>query len=232
MENWMELLTPEIANDCRFATQYSEAERLLSEEQARGIVLPMQVVPFDRDPSYHLSAILALQPRGFYFTAKAGIKNLFLLGESHTLHYTHDFIPLYVRDFNSNVKLEKIEEKDVHNHEYVISQHPSSDAVLLSPQEFIPPSGAGVYTILCATEDVEFREKCVAVHDEEAMVISNLQRSMHIACIDRHIKGVHIHKDHNGHLHGALAIGNEALLYESFSQSTSHEFVENWLSKM
>lgn len=231
-KRWKELVSEEVQKACQFCDSYEAAIELLSDSSTRGVVVPMTNIPFERDSQFHISAVLKMQNRGFFLSAKGELKNLFLLGESHTLHYTHDFIPFYVRDFNEQVKLVKVDGNQAQDIEYLIDEKGTDQAVSLNVQEFIPPAGQGIYVILTRTDDMDLRQKLIAEHDEETMLISNLQRKLLKSLEDQDVKGIYINKDANGHLHGVLALGNKAIRYVSYSQSTSHNYVENFLQQI
>jgi hypothetical protein len=223
-KTWQQLLSPEIAENCTFATTYNKAVELLDKGVTKGVIICIKNVPFEREESIHISAVLPLQERGFYLSTQGNVKNLFLLGESQTIYYTHEFVPHYVRDFNTNVKLEKLGANKISNEDFEISTEKSEHSILLNQQEFIPESGEGVFS--------DFRQKLMAFHDEETMDVSNLQRLLQKKCADKKLKGIYIQKDGNGHLHGAVAYGDKALQYVTYSQSTSHEFCENFMKNM
>ena len=154
-KTWQQLLSPEIAENCTFATTYNKAVELLDKGVTKGVIICIKNVPFEREESIHISAVLPLQERGFYLSTQGNVKNLFLLGESQTIYYTHEFVPHYVRDFNTNVKLEKLGANKISNEDFEISTEKSEHSILLNQQEFIPESGEGVYVVLCLVTSVK-----------------------------------------------------------------------------
>lgn len=228
---WNEWLTDEINEQASYVSSYEEAEFLLTNRLKRAVVMCIKNVPFERSTQIHISAVLPLQNRAFYLLNKGEIKNLSLLGESHIIHYTHDAIRTYVKDFNEKVQLVKIDQAD-DSHEFLISDVPFQDAIQLDPHEFIPASGEGIYVVLCKSDDIDFRQKLISCHVEKVMQLSNLQRSISSELKELEILGVYIHHDSNGNLHGSMAYKDVELKYVSYSQSTSHEFVRNFISQM
>ena len=230
--SWLEYLEGNVLEQCKEVETFGEAVSLLQSNNARAAIVPMLKMPFEREPQYHISAVLPLQNRGFYLYTKGEVKNLSLLGVSHTVHYTHDFIPDYIRDFNKEVNLIKVEENEAAEYDFLISSRPGAGAVALSKQEFVPECGAGIYAMVCKKEDVDFRQKVKQYHDEAAADITNLQRRLMLAFKEYDLRGIIVEKDHSAHLHGVVAYVKEGLQYVSHSQSTSHEFVHFAMAKM
>jgi len=229
---WEDIISAEVLSECIEATSFDEAVKELGNSNVRGVITPMKNMPFERDANYHLSAILPIRKRGFFLQNKNEAINLSLLGESQTIHYTHDFILDYVRDFNQKVKLNKISEDQKGSHLYVISSEDIEGAIPLSQQEFVPECGEGIYAIVCRKSDIDFRQKVMEFHDESAADISNLQRKIKLACGEYQLLGVFVEKDVSAHLHCVVAHVKEGLQYVSHSQSTSHEFVHFMKLKM
>ncbi len=230
--DWTAYLPETISHEqVGFANDYTDAVNLIDQSKKQAVIVCMKNVPFERNKNHHISAILPIQNRSFYLHCQAETKNLSLLGASQTIQYTHDNIPSYIRDFNSQVKLQK-QINPAEPYEYLISLDSKEGSIELNPNEFIPPTGEGIYAIICAKENMELRKKLFTIHDEQAMVVSNLQRSILKKNIHLDITGVYVYYDTNGNIHGSMAYIDKELHYVSYSQSTSHEFVTNFLRQM
>ncbi len=230
--SWLKYIEEKVLKQCQEVETFVEAVSVLQNNTVRAAIVPMLKMPFDRDPEYHISAVLPVQNRGFYLHSRGEVKNLSLLGVSHTIHYTHDFIPDYIREFNKEVNLIKVEEQVGEDYDFLISSRASEGAIALSKQEFVPECGAGIYAAVCKKEDVDFRQKLKQYHDEAAADISNLQRRLMLACKEYDLRGILVEKDNSAHLHGVVAYVKDGLQYVSHSQSTSHEFIHFTMAKM
>ena len=228
---WDEWLTEEINDNASYVDKYEEAEQLLLSGTRRAVVMCIKNVPFERSADVHISAVLPIQDRAFYLINRGDVKNLSLLGESHIIYYTHESIPTYIRDFNDKVQLVKVEELN-DSYEYIITNQASQEAIQLDPHEFIPEVGEGIYVVLCKSDDIDFRQKLISSHVEKVMQLSNLQRGISYELKELEIIGIYVHRDSNGNLHGSMAYKDDELKYISYSQSTSHEFVRNFISQM
>jgi hypothetical protein len=229
--HWKEWLPKDMIEQCAYVDFYDEAVSLLEEEKSRAIILPIKNIPFERNSEHHISAVLPFKGAAFYLTTNGDIKNLSILGESHIIHYTNDAIATYIKDFNDKVKLVKVDQYN-DSYEYFISTQGFANSTKLNPNEFIPEPGEGIYVVLCKKTDLEIRQRLMDVHNEETMEISNLQRALLKKCQDKNVQGIYIHRDANGHLHGDIAYMEGELKYASFSQSTTHEFIRNFLLQM